>query len=229
MHPGSTDRSAGVVVAIDGPAGSGKSTLARLLAARLGFRYLDSGALYRSLTVKALRRGVDPGDGPGLARLLVGTSIEISDEGGRQTVRLDGEDVSAAIRGPEATAAVSRVAAHPEVRAGMAPRQRAAAAGGGGIVAEGRDIGTVIFPDAAVKFYLDASPGERARRRAAETGGRPEDEREAMAARDAQDAGRRVAPLRAAADAVVVDTTGRTVEQVLEVLLAAVRGRRGGA
>ncbi len=220
---------AGVVVAIDGPAGSGKSTLARLLAARLLFRYLDSGALYRSLTLKALRTGADPGDGPGLARLLAGTRIELRDGEGGQAVLLDGEDVSAEIRGAAATAAVSRVAAHPEVRAGMAPRQRDYAGRGGGVVAEGRDIGTVIFPDAAVKFYLDASPGERARRRAAETGGRPEDERDAMAERDARDFGRRVAPLRAAADAEVVDTTGLTVEQVLEALLARVRGRLGGA
>jgi len=229
LDPGSTDRSAGIVVAIDGPAGSGKSTLARLLAARLGFRFLDSGALYRSLTWKALREGTAPSDGPGLARLLDGSRIELEDVGGKHRVLLDGEDVSGPIRGPEVTGAVSRVAAHPEVRERMAPRQRAYAGRGGGVVAEGRDMGTVIFPDARVKIFLNASSAERARRRALETG-RPEGEvEEAMATRDRADSTREIAPLSIARDAEVVDTTGLTIEEVLEAVLRSVQGRLGGA
>jgi cytidylate kinase len=229
LHPGSPDRSAGLVVAIDGPAGSGKSTLARLLAARLGFRFLDSGALYRSLTLKALREGVSEDDGPALARLLDRTRIELEDVDGDHRVLLDGADVSAPVRSPEVTAAVSVVAAHPEVRERMAPRQRAYAGRGGGVVAEGRDMGSVIFPDARVKVYLDADASERARRRALQTGEPERDVRAAMESRDRKDSTREFAPLRAAEDAERVDTTGKTVEQVLEVLLAKVRGRLGGA
>ena len=219
-----------MVVAIDGPAGSGKSTLARLLAGRLGFRFLDSGAMYRALTLKALRKGLDPGGEEAMASLLGGTSIRLADGPGGQRTLLDGEDVSAEIRGPAATEAVSRVAAHRLVREGMVKLQRSFAAESvGGVVVEGRDIGTVVFPDAAVKFYLDASPAERARRRAGETGGAQEAELAAMRQRDAQDSGRPVAPLRAAGDAEVVDTTGLKVEEVLERLLASARRRRGAA
>jgi len=231
LHPGSTPGSAGTVVAIDGPAGSGKSTLARLLADRLGFRFLDSGAMYRALTWKALQRGVDPTDGAATAALLAGTEIRLQDAAPASRVLLDGRDVSSAIRGAEVTAAVSRVAAHPEVRAGMVDRQRAFVreGSGRGVVVEGRDIGTVVFPDAAVKFFLDASPEERARRRAAETGGGQAAELESIRRRDDADSGRAVAPLRAADDAERVDTTGLTVEQVLEALLARVRRRLGGS
>jgi cytidylate kinase len=231
LHPGSDPGSAGTVVTIDGPAGSGKSTLARLLADRLGFRFLDSGAMYRALTLKALRGGVDPADEDATAALLRRTEIRLADGSGGQRAYLDGEDVSEAIRGPAVTAAVSRVAAHRRVREGMVERQRAFVreGRGRGVVVEGRDIGTVVFPDAAVKFFLDAVPEERARRRAAQTGGPAEVELEAMRRRDAADAGRAVAPLRAAGDAEAVDTTGRTVEQVLEDLLRKVRGRLKGA
>lgn len=230
MDPGSTDRSKGIVVAIDGPAGSGKSTIARLLAARLGFRFLDSGAMYRALTLKALRKGVDPADEAATAALLKGSDIVLEDGEGGQRTLLDGEDVSAEIRGAAVTATVSRVAAHARVREGMVARQRAFAArcGKAGVVVEGRDIGTVVFPGAAVKFFLDASPAERARRRAAQTGGTQAEERASIEKRDADDTGRTVAPLRAAGDAEVVDTTGLTVAQVLETLLAAVKGRRNG-
>ncbi|HEU4394115.1 MAG TPA: (d)CMP kinase [Planctomycetota bacterium] len=222
---------AGAVVAIDGPAGSGKSTLARLLADRLGFLFLDSGAMYRALTWKALRQGVDPADGDATAALLRGTEIRLQPATPRARTLLDGRDVSTEIRGPEVTAAVSRVAAHPGVRAGMVDRQRAFVreGGGRGVVVEGRDIGTVVFPDAAVKFFLDATPAERARRRAAETGGTADAELHAMKRRDAADEGRAVAPLRAAADAERVDTTGLTVEQVLDALLDRVRRRLGGS
>jgi cytidylate kinase len=229
LHPGSPDRSAAIVVAIDGPAGSGKSTLARLLAARLGFRFLDSGALYRSLTLKALREGVSEDDGPALARLLDGTRIELEDVDGEHRVILDGADVTGPVRGPDVTDSVSHVAAHPEVRERMVPRQRAYADRGGGVVAEGRDIGTVIFPDARVKVYLDADPAERARRRALQSGEPEKEVRAAMASRDLKDSTREFAPLKAAEDAEPVDTTGRTIEQVLEILLAKVRGRLGGA
>jgi cytidylate kinase len=225
LEPGSPDRSKGVVVAIDGPAGSGKSTLARLLAARLGFRYLDSGALYRSLTWKALRTGADLSDGAGLARLLDGSRIDIEDAGEGRRVLLDGEDVSGPIRGPEVNGAVSKVAAHPEVRERMAPLQRAYAARGTGIVAEGRDMGTVIFPDAAVKFYLDATAEERSRRRALESGRPRHAEAASMETRDFEDSTREIAPLRIAEGAEVVDTTGLSIEEVLATLLAAVKAR----
>jgi cytidylate kinase len=235
LHPGSQPRSAGAVVAIDGPAGSGKSTLARLLAVRLGFRFLDSGAMYRALTWKALQSGVDPTDGDATAALLRSTDIRLVDEAGTSPpsarTLLDGRDVSTEIRGLEVTAAVSRVAAHPGVRAGMVERQRefVRQGGGRGVVVEGRDIGTVVFPDAAVKFFLDATPLERARRRAAETGGTAAAELDALGRRDAADEGRAVAPLRAAEDAERIDTTGLAVEQVLEALLDRVRRRLGGA
>ena len=230
LHPGRPDRSAGVVVAIDGPAGSGKSTLARLLARRLGFRFLDSGAMYRALTLKALRAGVDAGDEAAVADLLGRSDIRLEDGAEGQRTLLDGEDVSKAIREAAVNAAVSRVAAHARVRRGMVERQhRFAREGAAGVVVEGRDIGTVGFPDAAVKFYLDASPAERARRRAVQTGGAPDRELDAMALRDAQDSGRTVAPLRAAGDAETVDTTGLTVGQVLEALLASVGRRLKGA
>ena len=231
LQPGSQPGKPGAVVAIDGPAGSGKSTLARLLADRLGFLFLDSGAMYRALTWKALRQGVDPADGDATAALLRGTEIRLQHATPRARTLLDGRDVSTEIRGPEVTAAVSRVAAHPGVRAGMVERQRAFVreGGGRGVVVEGRDIGTVVFPDAAVKFFLDATPAERARRRAAETGGGLDAEMDAMKRRDAADEGRAVAPLRAAADAERVDTTGLTVEQVLDALLDRVRRRLGGS
>lgn len=231
MHPGSTDRSAGIVVAIDGPAGSGKSTLARLLAGRLGFRFLDSGAMYRALTLKALRDGVDPGDEDAMAALSASSDIRLADGPSGQRTLLDGADVSAEIREADVNAAVSRVAANARVREDMKERQRSFARqpGARGVVVEGRDIGTVVFPDAAVKFYLDAKPEVRARRRAAQTGGRPEDEETSLQRRDAADTGRMVAPLKAAMDAELVDTTAMTVEQALEVLLSAARRRLKGA
>ena len=154
-----------MVIAIDGPAGAGKSTVARALAERLGVTYLDSGAMYRCVALSAMRAGADLDDGVGLARLARGLEIALADGG----VLLNGEDVTEAIRAPEVSAAASRVSVHPEVREAMVERQRALIAAGD-YVAEGRDIGTVVSPDAPLKVFLTASDAERARRRAAETG-----------------------------------------------------------
>ena len=157
-----------MVIAIDGPAGAGKSTVARAVARALGLTYLDSGAMYRCVALAALRAGAGLDDGVGLGRLVPG--LEVALAGGR--VSLDGEDVSEAIRTPEVSAAASRVSVHPEVRQAMVERQRALIAAGD-YVAEGRDIGTVVSPDATLKVFLTASDAERARRRAAETGEPP--------------------------------------------------------
>jgi cytidylate kinase len=203
------------VVAIDGPAGSGKSTVARTVAQRLGVAYLDTGAMYRSVAFAALERGVDPGDGDALAKLAAGLDIELGDR-----VLVDRVDATAAIRGPEVTAIVSAVSAHPPVRAEMVRRQRQWAEEHGGGVAEGRDIGTVVFPDADLKVFLTASEEERARRRqkddrAPDVGVVAAD----LARRDALDSNRAASPLRPADDAVVIDTTGRTVDDVVDQVL----------
>jgi cytidylate kinase len=200
------------VVAIDGPAGSGKSTVARAVAKRLGVAYLDTGAMYRSVAFAALDHGVDPTDGDALAKLANELDIRLGER-----VVVDGVDATAAIRGPAVTAIVSAVSMHPEVRAGMVRRQRQWAAEHGGGVAEGRDIGTVVFPDADVKVFLTASEKERARRR-------QQDDRAPdvaavaadLARRDALDSNRAASPLRPADDAVVIDTTGRTVDDVVD-------------
>lgn len=200
-----------MVIAIDGPAGAGKSTVARALAARLGIIYLDSGAMYRCVALAALRADValdDPAAVGALARRL---KIELSDH----RVALDGEDVGTAIRDPEVSAAASRIAVHPEVRAAMVERQRALIAAGR-YVAEGRDVGTVVSPDAPLKVFLTATDSERARRRAAETGERPEEVLAAQATRDARDREREHGALRSADDAVELDTTGRSVDQIVE-------------
>ncbi len=210
-----------MVIAIDGPAGAGKSTVARGVAAALGLTYLDSGAMYRSVALAALRDGIDPGDVEqlgGLARRL-----EIDLDAG--AVRLDGEDVTDQIRAPEVTDAASRVSIHPEVRAAMVERQRALIAAGR-YVAEGRDIGTVVSPDAPLKVFLTASDEERARRRAAETGEPVERVLAEQRRRDERDTERRHGALRAAEDAVEVDTSGLSVAEVVArvVELARTRG-----
>jgi cytidylate kinase len=199
------------LLAIDGPAGSGKSTVARAVAVRLGLRYLDTGAMYRSVAFAALRDGIDPADGPSLARLAKGLKIEVADR-----VLVDGVDASVAIRGPAVTAAVSAVSAHPEVREELVRRQRAWAEEQGGGVVEGRDIGTVVFPDADVKAFLTASEEERARRRQKDEEA-PDVRAVAadLARRDDLDSSRTVSPLRPADDAVVIDTTARTVDDVV--------------
>jgi cytidylate kinase len=198
-----------MVIAIDGPAGAGKSSVARLLADRLGLTFLDSGAMYRAVALSALQRGADPGDAEAVSALA--RRAEISLEGGQ--VSLDGRDVSEAIRSPEVTEAASRVSVHRGVREAMVARQRALIEQGD-YVAEGRDIGTVVSPESPLKVFLSASEQERARRRAAESG---EDEAAVLAGqreRDARDRGREHGALRAAPDAVEIDTTGLTLEQV---------------
>ena len=213
----SSRRSAGSVpvVAIDGPAGSGKSTVARTVARRLGLGYLDTGAMYRSVASAALRDGVDPGDAAALAKLASSLDIEMGER-----VLIDGVDATAAIRGPEVTVIVSTVSAHPAVRAELVGRQRAWVRAHGGGVVEGRDIGTVVFPNADLKVFLTASEDERARRRQRDEAA-PDRETvaEALARRDTLDSTRQVSPLRPADDAVVIDTTARTVDDVVEEVL----------
>jgi cytidylate kinase len=209
-----------MVIAIDGPAGAGKSTVARALAKRLGLTYLDSGAMYRSAGLAALRAGLDLDDEGGLAELA--NRLEIAFSGDR--VLLDGEDVTEAIRAPEVSAAASRVSVHPAVRRAMVGRQRALIATGDHVV-EGRDIGTVVAPDADLKLYLTADGDERARRRAAETGESVERVRSEQAARDARDSGREHGALRVADDAVELDTTGLGVDEAVERIVALARER----
>src|SRR6478752_5621231 len=170
------ERRRGLIVAIDGPAGAGKSTAARLLAARLGYALLDTGAIYRSMALRARERGVAWDDGPGVAALAEGIDISFRLDGAVNHVTLNGQDVTAAIRAPEMSDGASRVSALPEVRAALLGLQRRIGAAGG-VVVEGRDIGTVVFPDAGVKFFLTASTDERARRRVAElaAAGKPDD------------------------------------------------------
>lgn len=200
------------VVAIDGPAGSGKSTVARGLAARLGLAYLDTGAMYRSVAFAALRDGLDLTDLDAVAALAGRVAIEVAER-----VVVDGVDATAAIRGPEVTVAVSTVAANPGVRTEMVTRQRAWAAAHDGGVIEGRDIGTVVFPDAELKVFLNASEEERARRRRLEGG---EVVAADIARRDKVDSTRTVSPLKPADDAVVIDTTDRTVDDIVAELLS---------
>ena len=207
------------VIAIDGPAGSGKSTVAKALAARLGLEYLDTGAMYRSVTFAALRRGIDPGEREQVARLVQDLELEV----GPDRVVVDGVDATIEIRGPEVSRAVSIVAANPDVRSEMVRRQRSWAADRDGGVLEGRDIGTVVFPDAELKVYLTADPEVRAQRRSQEVRDLDYETVAAdLARRDALDQGREVSPLTEAPDAFVVDTTGRTVEQIIEEIAAKV-------
>lgn len=212
------------VVAIDGPAGSGKSTVARGVARALRFLVLDTGAMYRAATLAALDRGLDLTDAAAVTEAARAAEIVVGEDQDDR-VLLDGRDVSSDIRGPAVTAAVSIVSAHPGVREVMVARQRAWAERHGGGVVEGRDIGTVVFPDAAVKVFLVASDDERARRRQRdeEAAARQADVgevREALARRDALDAGRTASPLKPADDALVIDTTGRTVDDVVAEIVS---------
>jgi CMP/dCMP kinase len=210
-----------MVIAIDGPAGAGKSTVSRALAERLGFTYLDSGAMYRCVALACLRAGADVDSEEGTGRIAERLVIEF--EGG--AVRLDGEDVTNAIREPEVSAVASRVSVHPRVRRAMVARQRALIEAGR-YVAEGRDVGTVVAPDAPLKVFLTASADERARRRAAETGEHTRDVLDAHATRDQRDSSREHGALRPADDSVELDTTGLSVDEVVERIarLSADRG-----
>ncbi|NLE74807.1 MAG: (d)CMP kinase [Actinobacteria bacterium] len=221
-----------MVIAIDGPAGSGKSTIARLVAARLGFTYLDTGAMYRAVTLAAFEQGIDPADGDTLGRLASTLEVRLeptSAPTGQSQCRvfLDGRDVSAEIRTAPVTTGVSQVSAHPQVREAMTTLQRSLAVGQDAVL-EGRDIGTVVFPDAQVKVFLTASTMERARRRrqqlvqqgisvAAEVVQRD------IERRDDLDSSRATAPLRKAEDAYEMDTTRLSIEQVVEAVCALVR------
>ncbi len=215
-------------IAIDGPAGAGKSTLARQVAAALGYLYVDTGAIYRTLGLAALRRGVDPQDGAAVVALLKDSTIDLRHGGdGLQRMYLNGEDVSRDIRLPEVSRYASGVSAIPEVRAYLMDMQRDLALRND-VVMDGRDIGTVVLPSADVKVFLTASPEERARRRWEELRqrGTPEDYEEVLrdlVERDAKDTQRAAAPLRRAEDAVEVDTTGCSLEESLERLLSVIR------
>ncbi len=219
------------VVAIDGPTAAGKSTVARALAARLGFQYVDTGAMYRAVALAAARRGVDPHDATALTAMAASLAIEFRSTPGGVGIVLDGEDVTGAIRAPEVSAASSIVSAVPGVRAALVARQQALGAEGG-IVMEGRDIGTAVFPDAEVKVFLSADLEARARRRQAELEARGvevalEEVRRQEAQRDARDATRAHSPLRPADDAVILDTTLLTSEQVVATIIQLVKERTG--
>jgi len=212
------------VIAIDGPAGSGKSTVARTVAERLELPYLDTGAMYRAVAFAALRRGIDPADELPVARLAA--KVELSVEAGVVTV--DGMDASIEVRGLEVTRAVSSVAANPAVRAELVARQRRWAAERCGGVVEGRDIGTVVFPDARLKVFLTASHEARSERRAREVTDLDYDAVAAdIARRDHLDSTRVADPLQAAADAVVVDTTGLGIDEVVAAVLDHLGGLTG--
>ena len=209
-----------MIIAIDGPGGSGKSTVARSVARRLGFTYIDSGAMYRAVALWALRLGMDLDDLHRLEQLAKEARIELPGD----RVLLNGEDVTAEIRAPKVSDAASRVAAQPGVRRAMREEQRRIGSAGPSVM-EGRDIGTVVFPDAKVKIFLDAQPDARAQRRAAELGASVEDVARDLDARDQRDRSRAEAPLTQAPDAEYLDTTHLTLTQVEEAVLKLVRDR----
>lgn len=206
----------GIVIAIDGPAGAGKSTVGRAVAKRLGLGYLDTGAMYRGVTFGVLRRGLDPGDGPDVSKVAAAIDMVLDDDG----IRVDGVDANIEIRGREVTAAVSAVAANSDVRTELVRRQREWVAARGGGVVEGRDIGSVVFPDATLKLYVTASPQVRAERRVAEIGGDVDEVARSIIERDRKDSSRSDSPLVEPSGAIVVDTTEQSVDEVVERILA---------
>ena len=211
-----------LIIAIDGPSGAGKGTVARTIAARLAYTHVDTGAMYRAVAWRAAHEGADLHDAAAVARIAERASFDL----GEQTF-IDGHDVTAAIRTPAIDAAAAIVARHPEVRAVLVERQRAYGRNGG-VVMEGRDIGSVVFPDADVKIYLDASPEERARRRATDTAHAASRDAaateiaQALHARDHSDRTRTVSPLTLAADALYLDTTAMPIDEVVARVLARV-------
>ena len=204
-----------IIVAIDGPAGAGKSTVGRALAERLGLEYLDTGAMYRAMTFAALRRGVVEGDLDEVAAMAPDVDISVADG----EVIVDGINATQAIRGREVTEAVSQVAANPGVRAVLVDRQRGWVAERGGGVVEGRDIGSVVFPDADLKLFITAAPRTRAERRVMEIGGDVDEVEASIIERDRKDSSREHSPLTETDDAIVVDTTGLTVDEVLDRIM----------
>lgn len=222
-----------IAVAIDGPAGAGKSTIARAAAAQLGFVYVDTGALYRTIGLAVCRRGIDGTDVPGILATLPEIQVGLIYQDGAQHVLLDGEDVSDAIRTPQISTYASQVSSVPEVRAYLLDLQRDLARRQS-VIMDGRDIGTVILPDAKVKIFLTASPEKRAARRCAELREKGQDVTVEgiladMERRDALDASRAVAPLKQAEDAVLVDTSDLTLEQSIEAVLTVIRDKMKGA
>ena len=208
------------MVAIDGPAGAGKSTIARELARVLNLPYLDTGAMYRGITCAALRKGIDPSDDAAVAELALITQLDISEDG----LLVDGIDATADIRGEAVTRAVSSVAANSEVRRDLRERQRSWVASRGGGVVEGRDIATVVFPDARLKVFLTASPLVRAQRRVAQIGGDVDQIARDIAERDHKDSTRIDSPLRESENAIFVDTSNRSIEEVVNQIVEVFHG-----
>ncbi len=211
MTDGESERP--LVIAIDGPAGAGKSTVGRALAERFGLGYLDTGAMSRAMTFAAQRRGVPEGDLDEVAAMAPEVDIRIDERG---TVLVDGCDATSAIRGREVTEGVSQIAANPRVREVLVEQQRSWVARRGGGVVEGRDIGTVVFPHAALKLYITASPRIRAERRVRDIGGDVDEVESSIITRDRFDSSREHSPLSEADDAVVVDTSGMAVDEVVD-------------
>ena len=219
-----------MLIAIDGPSGAGKGTVARTIAARLNFRHIDTGAMYRAVAWRSQQLGVDLRDALAVARVAESAVFGLSSQ-----IEIDGHDVTSAIRTTDMDAAAATVARHPEVRRVLVARQRELGRSGG-VVMEGRDIGTVVFPDAAVKVYLDAAPDERARRRAQDSAHAASrlagaashvgQIAEALEARDRSDRTREVSPLMAAPDAVYIDTTGVAIDEVVSRVMDLVQNRQ---
>ena len=212
-----------IVIAIDGPAGAGKSTIAKALAAKLRVRYLDTGAMYRAVTFAAMKSGIDLSNQDLVAELTRNSTMLLTDE----RVEINGLDATSAIRSSEVTAAVSAVAANSEVRTELRERQRQWIADHNGGVVEGRDIGSVVFPDATLKVYLTASPTVRAKRRVAQSGGNVEEIAAAIASRDLQDSSRSDSPLTQTDDAITIDTSDHSIDQVIEQLVELVNKTDG--
>ena len=210
-----------IVVAIDGPAGAGKSTIAKALATKLGLRYLDTGAMYRAVTFAAMNAQIDLADQDSVADLTRKSEMVLTND----AVFINGVDATTAIRGVQVTSAVSAVAMNSQVRTELRERQRQWVADHNGGVVEGRDIGSVVFPDATLKVYLTASPLVRAQRRVAQSGGNVDEIAHGIATRDAQDSSRSDSPLVQTSDATIVDTSDRSIEDVVSQLVKLVRAK----